>query len=307
MRTKALGVQLLHYVLLGGILLLLPVGPAVAQDRCLVAPQHQANIGLQPPSSGLEQELLQMTNQHRMLKGLPELVMDEKLTQIAREHSDGMAQQGFISHELPSGNLRSRMNKAGYLIEIARENVASAPSIGVAQSALIGSPDHRSNILADDVTRIGIGIARCPDPASHQLYITEIFAAPREAYQTETVQQMLETKVNELRLKGAGSMEPDPALEQIAARSLKSISMPYRKEELQNVLSASAEELGNDERMKLVKLQANVQMVHNPSKIDIRNDAPDGRAHSYGTAIRQVTDSQNQAAFLVLTLIGITR
>lgn len=307
MRFRALGTQLRYSLLLAGTLLLWPCSRAVAQGCCSSESISQTKITSYSPSTELEQELLLLTNQHRILKGQPELVLDETLTQIAREHSTGMAQQGFISHNLPLGDLRSRMVKAGYLHEVARENVASAPSVSIAQNALTGSPDHERNILANDVTLVGIGIAHCPDPSSRQLYVTEIFAAPREEYPPESAQEMLVSRVNEMRQNGAGSMSLDPALEKMASHSLQSISMPYTKEELQDVLSASTKELGNDERMALARVQANVQLVHNPNKINIPNYAPEGQARSYGAAVRQVTDSQNQSAFLVLTLIGIAR
>jgi uncharacterized protein YkwD len=307
MRYRAWSAQLSYYLLLGSFLLFLPCNSAVAQGCCSTAPLNLANITSYVPSPGLEQELLLLTNQHRILKGLPELVLDQTLTQIAREHSRGMAQQGFISHNLPLGDLRSRMTRAGYLIEVARENVASAPTIGLAQSAFTDSPEHENNILANDIARVGIGIAHCPDPLSRQLYITEIFATPLKEYQPESVQEMLVSRVNEMRHNGAGTMRLDPELEKMASRSLQSISMPYRKEELQDVLSISTRELGNDEKMELARVQANVQLVHNPDKINIPNYAPEGQARSYGAAVRQVTDSQNQSAFLVLTLIGIAR
>jgi hypothetical protein len=82
--------------------------------------------------------------------------------------------------------------------------------------------------------------------------------------------------------------------------------MPYRKEDLQNLLATSASELQNDEKQRLVRLQANVQILHNPKRLSIPGQPHDGQAHSYGAAVRQVTDSQNQTAFLVLTLIGFS-
>lgn len=127
----------------------------------------------------LEQELLRLTNQQRIRQGLQALAPDSSLMQIAREHSRGMAQQGFISHDQPSGDLKVRMNRAGYLYQVVRENVASAQTISKAQSALIKSSPHISNILAKDVSRVGIGIARLQPPLDKHLYITEIFAAPR--------------------------------------------------------------------------------------------------------------------------------
>ena len=307
MRPRVRIGQLPFYLLLGGIILFWPYRSVIAGEACSSIPINEINAISYTPSPGLEEGMLRLVNQHRALKGLPELVLDEKLAEIAREHSTGMAQQGFISHNLPSGDLRSRMSGAGYLHEVVRENVASAPSIGIAQDALAASPGHEGNMLADDVTRVGIGIARCPDPSSRQLYITEIFAAPRMEYGAESVQEVLVSRVHEMREKGAGSMYFDPALEQMASRSLHSISMPYTREELQGALSESTQELGNDEKMELARVQANVQIVHNPSKINIPVYAPEGRARSFGAAIRQVTDSQNQSAFLVLTLIGVAR
>ena len=307
MRFRAWSAQLPYYLLLGGLLLFAPYKLAMAQECCATETLNPLNIMSSTSYPNLEQELLLLTNQHRILRGLPELVLDEALTQIAREHSVGMAQQGFISHTLPWGDLRSRITRAGYPLEVARENVASAPTIGMAQRALIDSPEHDNNILANDVTRVGIGIAHCPDPLSRKLYITEIFATPREEYQPERVQETLFSRIDDLRQNGAGSMLPNPELEKMASRSLQSISMPYKREELQDVLSASTKELGNSEKMELARVQANVQLVHNPNKISIPNYAPEGQARSYGTAVRQVMDSQNQSAFLVLTLIGIAR
>jgi uncharacterized protein YkwD len=52
--------------------------------------------------AALEEELLELTNQHRIGQGLRALASDDALMQIAREHSYEMAQQGFISHDLPS-------------------------------------------------------------------------------------------------------------------------------------------------------------------------------------------------------------
>jgi len=307
MRFRVCIAYLPYYLLFGGFLLFWSSSRAVAQECCSSVPVSKIKTISYFASPQLERELLLLVNQHRILKGLPELVPDETLAQIAREHSTGMAQQGFISHNLPLGDLRSRMIKAGYLHEVARENVASAPSIETAQNALNKSPDHEGNTLANDVTRVGIGIAHCPDPSSRRLYITEIFAAPREASRPESVQEMLMSRVNEMRQNGAGPMRLDPALEKVASHSLQSIGMPYTKEELQDVLLTSTKELRNEGKMALVRVQANVQLVHNPSKLNIPNHALEGQARSYGAAVRQVTDSQNQSAFLVLTLIGIDR
>jgi uncharacterized protein YkwD len=307
MPYRALGILMMHYLLFIGFLAVGTSSLSIAQECCsekLVSLQKTTDFAAYPT---LEQELLALTNEHRLLKGLPPLSLDDSLTQIARQHSQGMADQGFISHSLPLGDLRSRMARAGYPHEVARENVASAPTIIKAQNALTESPGHERNILANDVTRVGIGIARCPFPSSRQLYITEIFASPREEYRAEMIEEVLVNRVDELRQNGAGTMLLDPVLEKLASRSLQSINMPYKREELQDLLTASAGELPNAENLGLSRVQANVQLLHNPKNLSIPNHAREGQARSYGAAVRQVTDGQNQPTFLVLTLIGITR
>jgi uncharacterized protein YkwD len=307
MRSQSTPIALLCAIfLLSGCLLPGFCQQPVARECCSEQSSNLLNTTGFGPEPTLEQEMLALTNQHRIQKGLQVLVLDDTLSQIAHEQSVGMLLQGFISHVQPSGNLKARMTRAGYPYEVARENVAMAPSLERAQYALIESPVHEGNILAGDVTRLGIGIARCPQ-TGRQLYITEIFAAPRKEYAKTAVEQILEVKVDELRQNGLGSMIQDPALEKIATNSLLSISLPYKKEELQSLLTTSAGELHDESKSALSRVQANVQLLHDPKNLVIPSQIHDGQARSYGAAIRQVTDNQNQTAYLVLTLIGISR
>lgn len=240
-----------------------------------------------------ETELLMLTNLHRSSRGLPILAADEKLAAIARLQSDGMARQGFISHEVPSGDLRSRMQRAGYLHEIARENVANARTVAVAQQALLQSPAHEENILADDVTRIGIGIVRHDD----RLFVTEIFASPRKPYNVAAVRELLVD-----RLK---AMRPDPKLERLASQSVQSLRVPVDRSELQEVLALSAAELRRDARTGLSRVDISVQLLNDPRKVKIPGQTERTQSLSYGSAVRQIVNAHNEPAFLVLTLIGV--
>ena len=279
----------------------LAIPECTAQD--LMIPQDSINFDAE---TSWEQELLSITNQHRIQEGLAPLVLDRELMKIAREHSLDMALQGFISHDLPSGNLQSRLNRAGYLYDVARENVASSRTVSRAHAALLHSPSHKSNINADDVTHIGIGVVRYPYPCDQYLYITEVFATPREEYEPSMVQSQLENRVEELRRQGGGAMDQDPLLDQIASRSLQSLTNPYDKTELRGLLAASASEIQENGKSDLSRLEINVQMVHNPKNLNIPATDREGQAQSYGAAVRQVTDNRNQPAFLVLTLIGVS-
>jgi uncharacterized protein YkwD len=254
----------------------------------------------------LELEMLALTNQHRIRRGLQALTQDDALAQIARTHSSGMAQQGFISHHLPSGDLQSRMNRAGYRHGVARENVASAPTVITAQQALVASPAHESNILATDVTRVGIGIVRCPAPNGKELYITEIFAAPREEFRPGAVRQMYMNQVNRLADENSvPSLRVDPALEELASRLVLRLEYPPKKEQIQRPLAESALELQNEGSLSLSRIEMDVQFLHNPNDFKLPKRVREGQARTFGTAVRQV-DNQNQTAFMILTLIGYT-
>lgn len=259
------------------------------------------------PEGALEYEMLTLTNQYRALQGLYALVPDEKLIKIAREHSLEMARQGFISHELPSGDLHARMSRGSFDYEIARENIAASSSVTIAQSAFVESAPHKRNLLSSDIERIGIGIIRCPPPRDKQLFITQIFANPRSQYKTEAVQEMVLRSVDDLRKSGAGPLVPDRLLERLASDSVETLNIPIKQEELRNLLANSAGELHRGGRGEMARIDASVQVVHNPRSFKIPNWTRTGRkASAFGTAIRQLTEDNNQPAYLVLTLIGFT-
>lgn len=255
----------------------------------------------------LEHELLTLINRHRIQHGLQSLLADGALTQIARDHSHGMVRQGFISHDLPTGDLRTRMHRAGYSYEIARENVARARTVSIAQNLMVHSSKHKNNILAADVTCVGVGIARYGPPFDRYLYITEIFAAPRKNYSATSVQDLVLNRVNELQSQSvSASAQPDPLLENLAVRTVSSLEIPIQRKELQRLLADSAGELIEKGRTELSRLEVAVQLLRNPKNLRMPGQAGEKGAGMFGTAVRQVVDSKNQAAFLVLTLIAFT-
>lgn len=282
--------------------------PGLSLLPCCLA--NETNTALQDRNSiyEWENELLGFVNRERTNRGLAPLGRDETLMHLARNQSRNMAEQGFISHNRPSGDLQTRMSRAGYVYKVARENVASARTVSKAHRALLNSPNHKSNILAPDVTRIGIGVVMDPaSPCGEYLYITEVFASPREAYEPSAVKNLLEDRISDLRRRGTWAMSPDPMLENIASRSLLSLGATYDRKDLQSLLAASASELQEQGDTGLSQLKVSVQLLHDPENLSIPSSGSKGQVNTYGTAVRRVTDNRNQPAFLVLTLLGIAR
>ena len=121
-----------------------------------------------------EVEMLRLVNEERTLRGLSELVMDETLREVARQHSVDMFQRGYFSHNDPEGKTPfQRMQAGGVLFIIAGENIAVAPTLSIAHKGLMDSPGHRENILRPEFRRVGIGAAR---GGSYGIMFTQNFA-----------------------------------------------------------------------------------------------------------------------------------
>ncbi|OFW59612.1 MAG: hypothetical protein A2V52_08170 [Actinobacteria bacterium RBG_19FT_COMBO_54_7] len=120
-----------------------------------------------------EARMIQLVNQARNNAGLPSLYAEQRLTDFARSYSSEMIQYNFFGHVSPvSGDLKQRIKARGISgWKLAGENLAKAPSVDAAFTALMNSAGHRENILRAEFNCIGVGIVQGPGC----LYITQEF------------------------------------------------------------------------------------------------------------------------------------
>ncbi len=136
--------------------------------------------------SDIEIDILKYTNAERTKNGLSELKLDDRLSQIARDHSSDMSYNNYFSHTNPAGEgPTQRAQRSGYDVHKdlgggwsthgIGENIAKMPTgrvtgIGyVAQDAdsvakaTVGmwmrSEGHRANILNKNYDTIGLGVS----------------------------------------------------------------------------------------------------------------------------------------------------
>jgi len=111
---------------------------------------------LQP---GLESAMLADLNAERRRQGLAALVADPGLQAIARSYARRMLAEHFIGHIDPSGGGPvERLNGAHYPFKHAAENlVYTTGDEAEAFAHLVESPSHHTNMLAKNVTRVGVG------------------------------------------------------------------------------------------------------------------------------------------------------
>lgn len=136
----------------------------------------------------LERSLLRRVNAERTKRNLIALTWDEKLAAISRAHSLDMRDKKYFAHESPNAALREPLDRYraifGRKPRIIAENVfrswGSPRTLGeteieAAHDALMKSPGHRSNILLQGVTHIGIGII---SNTNGDLWVTQMFSKP---------------------------------------------------------------------------------------------------------------------------------
>ena len=136
--------------------------------------------------NGFEQEIVRLTNVERTSRGLPPLASNTRLAAAANLHAVQMAAESALignqaahSHALWGvryPTMTTRLDYAGYEFSSARENIAfgfTSPASIV--SAWMNSPGHRTNILASDITNIGVSVAR---NANGTLFFSQNFGRP---------------------------------------------------------------------------------------------------------------------------------
>ncbi|WP_436347276.1 CAP domain-containing protein [Natronorubrum sp. FCH18a] len=146
--------------------------------------------------AAVEQYVHEAVNEERAARGLEELEFDTELRDIARAHSEDMAERGYFSHVDPEGNdFSDRYDDAGYECNAngytGGENIAQtwydtpvSTDDGTVQyedeqelgygivDQWMNSPDHRDNILAEQWENEGIGVHITDDD---QVYVTQNF------------------------------------------------------------------------------------------------------------------------------------
>ena len=143
-----------------------------------------------------EQQLFDLVNHEREKARLPKLEWSDRLAQAALAHSKLLAENRDLSHQF-SGEpiLQERIGATGLRFNSVAENVAAAPDVDTAHTALMKSPGHRANILHQDYNAIGISIVE----RDHELYVTQDFAHTLVSYTEKQFRDAIVSGFNQAR------------------------------------------------------------------------------------------------------------
>jgi uncharacterized protein YkwD len=111
----------------------------------------------------MEREIHQLLNQYRARRGLPALQYDERMAEVAREHSAAMAAHsrpfGHAGFEQRGSAIARFLPYRGLAENVAYDGRGGANLSSLVVEGWIGSAPHRQNIEGSyELT--GIGVAR---------------------------------------------------------------------------------------------------------------------------------------------------
>ena len=113
-----------------------------------------------------DKDVLNLVNQERKKRNLKLLSLSEKLDTAADLHSQDMAENGYYSHRSKDGSRAGdRMRRQGYQWRMWGENIARGQrSAEEVVEAWMNSSGHRSMILNEKFTHVGVGYANPSRP-----------------------------------------------------------------------------------------------------------------------------------------------
>jgi uncharacterized protein YkwD len=118
----------------------------------------------------VEDLVIDLTNRARRAKGLPPLIKDDELTNVARAYSDDMLVRRFFDHTTPDGvTFDARISDHyPHWVRYMGENIWYASGYNPVNAQRLAkeivddwmsSPGHRDNLLDPDFTHLGVGVS----------------------------------------------------------------------------------------------------------------------------------------------------
>ncbi len=245
--------------------------------------------------------MFERLNRDRAAQGLPPLRFDARLSEVARHHSGDMRDHGFFEHESPrTGGVDNRLDAAGYLFLTARENLSEAPDVERSQDGLLKSPHHFENIMATDVTHVGIGIVSGGVHEPSNLTLTQVFARPVE---DETPDRALGQLLKRLdRERAAAKQRPvqrDARLMKLAAEQLLTLDEAGSAGSVERAGERIAAALGGEHAGSLL---VSAQVVPSSEQVAFPDPLLSVAKYNVGLAVRRVRNQQQRPALQVLML-----
>jgi uncharacterized protein YkwD len=292
------------------VLALSLAAPVALAPACKPAPAPAFGSGLArvPASRGIQRDerlMVERLNRDRAHQGLPPLRFDERLSEVARHHSQDMRDHHFFEHESPrTGGVDNRLDAAGYAFITARENLAEAADVERSQDGLLDSPPHYANIMATDVTHVGVGIVQGGVVDPNNLTVTQVFARPSEnEAPDQATLRALERLDREREKRRNKSAKRAPVLRELAQKHLADLDEAASADSVERASQGVVSALSG---ASAGSVMISVQRVPGSEQVGFPEALLDAPTCSVGLAMRRVSGEHGRPALLLLMLAQIT-
>lgn len=258
-----------------------------------------------PEAHVLEQRMFVLVNRDRAQHGKPPLGYDETLADVARAHAADMHEHHFFAHESPTtGSLDDRLSRARISVATARENLAEAASVEQAQDSLMKSPGHFENLMAEDVTHVGIGVVAGGADHKEMSLFVQVFARRVVQEEPERAKAIALAKITEARrARGLPPPRLSPVLEALAGKLVAGVSDEMGRGSLDEVGAQVLAELKARNAPNLTVLVSGQRMVA-ASEYEPSQALLERATIEIGIGAAPAKDDKGRPAVKILVLVG---
>ncbi len=262
-------------------------------------------VSAPPDVLAMERAMADRVNRDRAARGLPSFTYDVRLADVARFHADDMRKNKFFAHDSPtSGALDDRLARAPYVAAVARENLAEGPDVDRAEEGLLKSPGHHANIMATDVTHLGVGIVKGGLGDPQNFLFVQVFARPVEQEPADVARERILARINDARRKrGLPAASVHPVLGDLADALMPDLP--------DDIAPARLERIGKEAVGRLAKAKTDLSGVAvtgarilGSSEYDPPSAVVSSAAKGIGLAVAAAKDDKGGPALKVLLLVG---
>jgi uncharacterized protein YkwD len=251
--------------------------------------------------------MFERLNRDRAEHGLPALVYDERLADIGREHSTDMREHGFFDHVSPTmGNLENRVDRAAYRNLVARENLAEGPDINSAEDSLLKSPHHYENMMATDITHVGIGIVQGGVRDPRNILVTQVFAHPTKNESPQAVKLAVQSVIQKARQKsGLPAATLNARLTSYAEEYLKPSLSDSEDPDVRAIGVAISKQLTQDPIRGVQGISVGGQVMVDSSQFQTPAALMKGGQRQYGVAVGEARPVGKRPVFKILIVVSL--
>jgi uncharacterized protein YkwD len=245
-----------------------------------------------------EKRLLALMNHDRTAAGLPALIWDERVAEVARAHSEEMRRTKVVSHVSPTtGSAADRVKLAKIKTAVVLENVARAYGVGEAHAGLMNSPGHRANLMSATATHVGIGAVLGDEVSGRrELFVTQVFIRIPPKVDPAAVAELVRKRITAVRSVGVNAQLVGPA-QQLA----EGLAAGRSRDALWGVARKQLDAVGN----MYSRVGSVITAVADPEAIDGAELVGEYKPDDIGVGIAQGTHPEiGENAIWVVVLMG---